>query len=119
MVETSQAKHRAKETHGLYTLVRNVNSAVKGDRQAERLRRLRERGRWRYILWHGVVGYGLTVAILFTVVDVWLEGEALADVLPKAIIVFALGGYFFGECMWYVLSQDFPRDSRRHKKPLE
>ncbi len=73
-------------------------------KQKERWARLREMGRRRYIWIHGVLGWGVSVAIAWSVSIAWDEGwDRLPILLPIALVLFPFGGYFFGAIMWRMM----------------
>ena len=62
---------------------------------------VRQRGRRRYILLHGVLGYGVPVALGSTVIGGMLgaPGPFLGR-LAIVLIAFSLSGIWFGARMW-------------------
>jgi len=66
----------------------------------ERLRRVRERGHLRYVVLYGVLGWGMSTAVLFSL-GMWLwEKEPFLHILPGALVAFGVSGILFGEIMW-------------------
>jgi len=66
----------------------------------ERLRRLRDVGHLRFVLLHGVLGWGIPTAALVSLVSWWWLRERFWESLPATLVVFAAGGVLFGEWMW-------------------
>ncbi len=65
------------------------------------LRRLTKLGRKRYILRVGVLGWGVPVAILFSLVQGFQLGwDGFLFHLIPALVLFPIGGIFFGMIMW-------------------
>jgi hypothetical protein len=61
----------------------------------------RSRGRNRFILVTGVLGWGLTTAVIWSLLMAGIQGwNRLPTLLPIAIIVFPICGYFFGTFVW-------------------
>lgn len=52
--------------------------------------------KWRFILVHGVIGWGLLCACLMSLWD-YVSGETIS---PTTFVVFPLGGIGFGWFMW-------------------
>jgi hypothetical protein len=72
-------------------------------RQAERWAATRSKGRNRYIFVFGVLFWGLSTAILWTVFMVAIEGwSGLPFYLPFALIGFPAAGYFWGAFTWWL-----------------
>ena len=67
----------------------------------ERLRRLRDGGHLRYVLLHGVIGWGMCTAVSVWLVMASWEKEPFLDVLAVLLVTFAVGGVLFGEWMWW------------------
>jgi hypothetical protein len=67
----------------------------------ERWSETRRMERSRYIWRYGVLGWGLSVGVIWALVMSALQGwERLPILLPLALIGFPIGGYFFGVCTW-------------------
>ena len=62
--------------------------------------------RKQYILRIGVLGWGVPVAILFSIIQGFEYGwdEFLPRLIP-ALILFPIGGIFFGMFMWWTLQR--------------
>ena len=56
--------------------------------ELERLRRLRDGGHLRYVLLHGVVGWGVCTAVLFSLIMSLWEKEPFLKVLSGAVVAF-------------------------------
>lgn len=57
-------------------------------------------GRWRFVLTHGVIGWGVTTAILFSLAMAILNGAFVLRNVALALALFCLGGIFWGLFMW-------------------
>jgi hypothetical protein len=67
----------------------------------ERWAKTRQMGRSRYVLWTGVVGWGVTTGVVWALSMAMKEGWSLLPIfLTFALIAFPAGGYFFGRLMW-------------------
>jgi hypothetical protein len=54
-----------------------------------------------FVLKYGVLGWGLTTGILWSLLMSWSDGfRSLYTLLPPAMVLFPTGGYFFGRMLW-------------------
>lgn len=79
-------------------------------RQRERLEKLRAKGRKHFIVYRGMLRWGLLTFVVFTVLE-WLldfgwhvpaKGGLYRELafLPFSLIVWLVGGYSLGAAMW-------------------
>jgi hypothetical protein len=64
------------------------------------------KGKWHFIFWCGVIGFGLTTAILFQITVLFIDSSSALSSLNGLIIslvIFPIGGIFWGASMWQVL----------------
>jgi hypothetical protein len=71
---------------------------------AEKWAKLCKLGRTQFVLRYGVLGWGIPTAILFSLIQSYRFGwdGFLFQLLP-ALILFPIGGIFFGRFMWRML----------------
>lgn len=78
----------------------------------EKWRVIRAKGRMRFILLHGVLGWGLPMFILMAVVPRWLGLPFNWEkYLLVGIILFPAGGAGFGGALWNACENQF----RKHE----
>lgn len=70
------------------------------DDKFNKLRRLLDKGKWHYIFVHGMLGWGVSTAILFSLLQAFLGEVAFLDVMVFSLIMFPIGGLFWGLYMW-------------------
>jgi hypothetical protein len=63
--------------------------------------------KWHFVFLHGVLGWGIPTAILFKLIMLFLEGLPFTDELIIALIMFPIGGVFFGLLMWFVMKRTY------------
>ena len=74
--------------------------------QMDKWERMRAKGKKKFILQNGVIGWGLPVAFLYTTLMTLLEHQALVfdrefyRLLIMAVIAFPIGGIAFGLWVW-------------------
>jgi hypothetical protein len=67
----------------------------------EKSDRIRKLGRGKFVLRYGVLGWGISTAILFSLITGFTEGwDGFVFKLIPALIIFPLGGYVWGRLMW-------------------
>jgi hypothetical protein len=64
--------------------------------------KLRKLGRRNFVLYYGVLGWGVSSAILFALLQGYFYGfSALLFYLVASLILFPIGGYAWGRFMWW------------------
>jgi len=67
----------------------------------EKSDKIRELGRSKFVWRYGVLGWGLTTAILFSLLMACAEGwDGFLFKLIPALVIFPIGGYAWGRIMW-------------------
>lgn len=67
----------------------------------EKWAKTREKGKQRFVLVNGVLGWGVTTAILWSVLMEIIEPSQSIWVRPiTALIIFPIAGVAFGHLMW-------------------
>lgn len=60
--------------------------------------------KWKFVLLHGVLAWGLTVAILITLYEMWAQKISVKELLDQElwirVILFPLAGIVYGLWMW-------------------
>ena len=67
--------------------------------------------RSQYVLRYGVLGWGVPTAVLFSIIQYYMDGGSLLVHLVPALILFLIGGIFFGRFMYRSLE-------RKHAKAV-
>jgi hypothetical protein len=75
---------------------------------AEKWPKFEKLGRKQFILRYGVLGWGLPVAIGYSVSMAYQQGwDSFPIFLILSLILFPLGGILFGRLMWWWLQRKF------------
>jgi hypothetical protein len=81
------------------------------EKQREKWAKTREMGRTKFVLLHGVLGWGVSVAVGWSVAMTAMNGKW--DQFPLtfliAIIGFPIGGYVVGRVMWAQQEKEFAK----------
>lgn len=71
----------------------------------QKLDDLLAKGKWRYIFLHGVLGWGLITAVLFSAIMFWLNGSTSPQNIAINFLLFSIGGIFWGLFSWRILNR--------------
>lgn len=86
-------------------------------RQLERWKVTRAKGRGRYIWLTGVLVWGVATGVLWSVTMSAIKGWSQFPIfLPIALIVYPIGGYYFGSWTWKKAEDDYQK-SIEHRTP--
>lgn len=77
--------------------------------QLEKWAETRSKGAVRFILVYGVLGWGLTTGLLFSVFSSFLFQRSFTEILGLAMIIFPLGGVAWGWVMWWLSERNWKR----------
>lgn len=81
--------------------------------QLARWGEIRKRGRLRFVVLNGVLGWGLTTGVLYSVVMALLMGRSLLTLLTYSLVLFPIGGIFFGLWTWHSSEKNWRRFSQQ------
>jgi hypothetical protein len=82
-------------------------------KQLEKWAKTRQMGRARYVWRYGVLGWGLATGVLWSICRGFLRGgDQLPVLLVLALIIFPIGGYFFGQWTWKKGEENFQQGSK-------
>ncbi len=77
--------------------------------KSEKLRALVEKGKWSYVFKHGVLGWGVLTAILWSVIMHFIDRMPFTESILLALVLFPVGGLFWGLFMWFFISREFSK----------
>jgi hypothetical protein len=67
---------------------------------------MRSGGRRRFVLLYGVLGWGVSTAILFSLWQGYADGwDGFVFKLITALVLFPLGGVLWGRFMWWFMER--------------
>ena len=78
-----------------------------------KLERILGRGKARYIVLNGVVGWGVSTAAAFSAWNWYTHGSLKPVEVAVTFIVFPLGGIVWGNVMWGILKNQYVGLRRR------
>ena len=80
----------------------------------EKWAKTREKGKQRFVLVNGVLGWGVTTAILWCVLMELIEPSQNIWVRPIiALIIFPIAGIVFGHLMWDKSEKAYEKETRK------
>lgn len=63
------------------------------------------KGKWRFIFWNGVLGWGVSTGLIFLLLQ-YLSGKAPSlHGLALNAVIWPVGGLIFGLIMWHYLNR--------------
>ncbi len=75
--------------------------------QQQKLQSTFLKGKWHFIIVHGVIGWGLLTAILFSIVNYLTNDTQFLEGMDNYFIIFPIGGIAWGYAMWLRLYNQY------------
>jgi hypothetical protein len=74
---------------------------------------------WKYIIFNGVIGWGISVALLVSGINMLLDRDSIQHMLRQELwinlIIFPIGGIFFGLYMRNFIPRQIKRLKEKEK----
>ena len=83
--------------------------------QLARVETILKKGKARYVILHGVFGWGLLTAILFIIFTHFTKNQITRSDIIIPFVLFPIGGIFWGLSMWYYFKRRFETQSHNPK----
>jgi len=86
-------------------------------KQKARWASIRQRGLTRFVIFNGMIGWGLSTAILFALLDTYFERKVIAfdaefiENLVTSLIIFPVGGIVWGIVVWFWTEKSYRKDA--------
>lgn len=64
--------------------------------ELQKLEGLLAKGKWRYIVLHGVLGWGIITALLYSTLMFWINGSTSPPSIAINLLLFPITGFFLG-----------------------
>ncbi|MCL1067606.1 hypothetical protein L2735_12440 [Shewanella olleyana] len=64
-------------------------------------------GKWRFILLHGVLGWGISTAFVISLIDHFLLNTQLINSFTQALLIYPVAGLLFGLIMWAMIKNEY------------
>jgi len=77
--------------------------------KAEKLKAVIKKGRWSYVVKHGVLGWGLATAVLWSVIMHFIDSMPFTESIFIALVVFPICGFFLGLFNWFLINREFSK----------
>jgi NhaP-type Na+/H+ or K+/H+ antiporter len=96
--------------------------------QFGRWKDIRAKGQWHYVIWRGVIGWGVPFGVFFILVRVVLpwfsqspeyqQGDLVAKIAIAAVLCL-IGGLGFGILTWSLIEREYQKYFPQHKETGE
>ena len=73
----------------------------------QKLHALVSKGKWNFILFKGVIAWGLMTAILFTIIRYFFNDHQYSNDMWVHFVVFPLTGLVWGHYMWLYFNNKY------------
>lgn len=83
-------------------------------KQIESWAKVRQAGKRQFILFRGVLGWGVFTAVMWSVVVSMLDQARFVDLFPGAIVLFPLVGLIWGVTNWSSSERSYSEYVARH-----
>ena len=75
--------------------------------QLNKLEKVISKGKWHYIIIHGVIGWGVTTAVLFSLLQSFTGETSFTEAIGLSLIMFPVGGIAWGFFMWFYYNKQY------------
>lgn len=90
----------------------STDTDAKREAAVARWQKIRERGPLRFILLRGVLGWGVTTAVLWCALMALFTDKDWVQLMTVALVGFPVGGVVWGTVMWCVGERQFGQTAR-------
>lgn len=77
------------------------------DLKVAKLEKIIKKGRMNYILFHGVLAWGVVTAILFLLIQHFTGVPQTLESIALSLVLFPIGGIFWGSLMWVLIKNQY------------
>ena len=84
--------------------------------QLSRIEKIISKGKWHYIFFHGVIGWGVSTAVLFSLIQAFIKEIPFTETLALSFVLFPLGGIAWGALMWGYLTKSYDKAQNTEKR---
>ena len=74
---------------------------------SEKMEKLISKGKWSFVFWHGVIGWGVLTAILVSLIQHFTSEQSFFDGILGRLVILPIGGIFFGLFMWFIINRQY------------
>jgi len=75
----------------------------------EKLKKLISKGKLHYVLWNGVFVWGVTTAVLFSLIQHFISNKPFTENIWISLIMFPISGIIFGLVMWSKINKQYTK----------
>ncbi len=63
-------------------------------------------GKWRFVIVHGVLGWGISTAFFIYLIDHFVMNTQLINSFTQALMIYPPAGFIFGLVMWAMIKNE-------------
>ncbi|HCY87638.1 MAG TPA: hypothetical protein DHV36_21065 [Desulfobacteraceae bacterium] len=79
--------------------------------KSEKLERTISKGKLHYIIWNGVIGWGVLTAITFSLLQHFIGDKSFTEIIWISLTTFPIGGILWGLVMWPIINRKYRKIS--------
>lgn len=72
-----------------------------------RLQTLITKGKWHFVIIYGVLGWGVSTALLVTMLQSYITSTPFVDKVTTALVFYPASGLGFGLVLWMILNNQY------------
>lgn len=79
------------------------------EKQIQRLKRIIEKGKKHFVLYYGVLAWGLTTGIVFSIFQHVVGNVQTFKTILVHAVIFSVGGVFWGLFLWRYINKQYQK----------
>lgn len=72
-----------------------------------RLQKVIAKGKWHFIILYGVLGWGISTALFFSLIQTYIYSSSFTEQISTALVIYPLSGLGFGFVLWMMTNNQY------------
>ncbi len=72
-----------------------------------RLQKLIAKGKWHFVIVYGVLGWGISTALLVTLIQTSISSSSFIEQISTALVIYPVSGLAFGFVLWMMVNNQY------------